>query len=133
MSPTELSAPSFELPTSLRNKIFANETKFLRNEAKFCFNFCCAKRNETKFRIFLFHVTSEIFAKQARLSFREILKKAKIKNSSSLANGQRNSGSTAFPLRHTLLSCQKLRWELTSLLRWPGRQVLDTGNGHGHL
>jgi hypothetical protein len=45
-------------------------------------------RNETKIRIFLFRETSEIFAKQARLSycfvFREINKKAKIKNPSLL-------------------------------------------------
>ncbi len=46
-------------------------------------NFCSAKRNETKFRIFLFRETSEIFAKQARLSYRfvfcEIEKKRKLK------------------------------------------------------
>ncbi len=64
---------------SIRNKTtFSwNETKFLRNEAKFHFNFCSSKRNETKFRIFLFCETSEIFAKQARLSYRFVFRKIK--------------------------------------------------------
>jgi hypothetical protein len=75
----------------------------LRNKAKFRFIFCSAKLNETKFRIFLFRETSEIFAKQARLSyrfvFREINKKAKIKNPTSkppemYENGKKTGGFT---------------------------------------
>jgi hypothetical protein len=62
------------------------ETKLNFCETKRNFASIIVVRNEMKFRIFLFHETSEIFAKQARLSyrfvFREINKKAKIKNPS---------------------------------------------------
>jgi hypothetical protein len=67
-------------------KFSRNETKFLRNEAKFRFNFCSAKRKETKI--------SHIFVLRNKRNFRETgeafvsfrvsrnLKKAKIKNPS---------------------------------------------------
>jgi hypothetical protein len=91
-------------------KFSRNKTKFLRNEAKFRFNFCSAKRNETKFRIILFRETSEIFAKQARLSyrfvFREIKKIAKIKNPSRM---------------QFLLQLQKTCLQLPSGIRKPAK------------
>ncbi len=59
------------------------ETKLNFCETKRNFASIFVVRNKMKFRIFLFRETSEIFTKQARLSyrflFREILKKRKLK------------------------------------------------------
>jgi hypothetical protein len=92
------------------------ETKLNFCETKRNFTSIFVVRNKTKFRIFLFHETSEIFAKQARLSyrfvFREINKKAKIKNPKHNAFEQGIPSNVMCDFQKSLVSSlsQQLPW-----------------------